>query len=322
MQPLRFKIFNYLRDHPFLLLLRRILGSWPGYQMVPRHSKLHTVKLKLRVSLSLASAIIRQDNKSRKSLRKSKDLKGSRSGPILILANGPSTNQISLQQILRFKNAGGSLIAMNGFVYSELSNLVAPEFYLLSDPDAWTLRKEEDYEFLNRLNSLLSNSWSETFVVQPVHQPNVSTLHLSYIYLTNLTSSGLFKGRNPFGIWGLAPSTALLAFAVADFLGYEPIYFAGLDGDSYRYFKSDDLNLVSWENPQHHFYQDISQKFDNTNSSFHGIDVYESIIPTIADALYAEAIMRRDFEYISKGRFINVSGSLYNDTSPRASLLK
>jgi hypothetical protein len=290
--------------------------------MVPRYSKLHNFKLKLRVLLSLVSTLIRQDTWARKRLRKSRDTRHTRSGPVLILANGPSTHQISTQQILRFQTNGGRVVAMNGFVYSDLSNLVAPDFYFLSDPDAWVLKKEDDKKFLNRLNNLLSTSWSETLIVQPVHQPEISTLHPHYMFLTNLITSGLTKSKNPFGLWGLAPSTALLAFAMADFLGFEPIYYAGLDGDSYRHFKSNDLNVVSWGNPEHHFYAATAQSLNNSNSSFHGIDVYDSIIPSIADALYAEAIMRRDFDFISKGRFINVAGSLYNDASPRACLLK
>lgn len=305
---------SWLRETSLSKKYRGLIADWPSYQTIPTGRSLFRLKLWLRVISSFFSAFFRLSFSDLYRMYLSTKITGTQKGQVLVLANGPSVRQLSRQQLHNFVNSGGKIIAMNGYVYSDLADEFPPDFYFVADPDIWLQPLPNDYKFQQKLEQLIAGKWGETIIVQPIHQTNIARNHKRYIYLTHLNTSGFLPFKNPFFVWGLVPSTALLALAVAKKVGFERIFFAGLDGDSYRHFYVDQQGTLRWENLDHHFYSaELATAREVSQSSFQGIYVDPKLTSTIGDALYAEAILRRDFMRLSNGEFINATPSKYFD---------
>ena len=308
-----------LRDSKLGRAYRFRISNWPNYQCTPSGGLGYWIKLRIRVFSSLFSSVLRISREEIQRLQISRRSLGTYTGKVLVVANGPSASQLSVDQLKKFVAEGGKIVAMNGYVFSALAEEIIPDFYFLADPDIWSQPLPNDRKFAERLDHFLSGKWSGTTVVQPVHQRKISQSHSKYLYLTHLNSSGLWPFKNPFLLWGLAPSTLLLAFAAVKKLGFSSVYFAGVDGDSYRYFYIDSRGDLNWNDEKHHFYS--SPNTPNTEieqSSFQGIKLNTDVFSTIGDFLYAEAILRRDFEKLSKGAFINLTPTRYFDLGIRS----
>lgn len=305
----------------FLSATRTKLGSWPGYQQVPLNPISDLFKLKIRVALSLISNVFKMSIYDWRAVIQSNRKSGTFSGSILVLANGPSINSLSERQIQNFLNGGGKLAVMNGYIESPLSEIFIPDFYFMMDPVNWTLPKSGDIVFKNKLEKYLKDNEGKITFVQPVRLPKYSPDHGRYLMVSSLCSSGLFRAKNPFLCWGLASSTMLLSLAVLKRLGFSEIFVGGVDGNSYLNYEVDGLNQINFKSLNHHFYEDSGLTAEESQSSHFGVDFDRSILRGIHDVLYAEAILRRDFLYISEGKFFNVTGGLQNDLMPQVSLI-
>ena len=316
------RVWDRLHNANLSMRYRKLITKWPAYQGIPSGSISHRVKLWLRVLSSLFSLLLRMTSQEYfKLFTSSKKIPNTASRDVLVIANGPSAGQLSREQLRRFVSSGGMIFAMNGYIYSELAEEFPPDYYFLTDPDIWLQPLPNDRKFQIRLQLLLAYQWNSVTIAQPVHQNDVVPGHGKYIYLTPLNSSGLWPFKNPFFIWGLVPSTVLIAFALANKMGFRRTCFAGLDGDSYRYFYSDEQARLKWEDAGHHFYAaNNSHSSDVSDSSFEAILINSNITPTIGDALYAEAILRRDFMRLSRNEYINVTPSKYFDLGKRGVL--
>jgi hypothetical protein len=316
------KFAGWLRERSFSIKFRRVITGWPSYQHVPNGSLGHLVRLKVRVLSTLVSSISRTPlSEIFLMIFQKIEIEGSKD-KVIVIANGPSASALTKPQLSRFRGSGGKIAAMNGYVFSDLAEEFPPDLYFAADPDIWSAPKDNDWKYRERIRSLSSNEWKNTIIVQPIHQPKLIDAHANYIYLTQFSSAGLFPFSNPLVMWGLAPSTALLAFSLVTKIGFKEVYFAGMDGDSYRKYSSNNLTEIKWSDPEHHFYAvSKSQTDEYSGTSFDGILFNNELIPSLADALYAEAILRRDFRRISRGKFINVTPSNFCDIGVNACLL-
>jgi hypothetical protein len=305
----------------FLSAIRSKLGTWPGYQQIPLNPIRDLLKLKLRVFISLISNVFKMSFSDWQAVIQSNRKSGTFTGRILVLANGPSVNLLSVQQIQNFLNGGGKLAVMNGYVESPLSEIFIPDFYFMMDPVNWALPKSGDFVFKNRLEKYLKDNGNKITFVQPVGLPKYSLGHGEYLMVSSLCSSGLFRAKNPFICWGLASSTMLVSLAVLKRLGFNEIFVGGVDGNSYLNYEVDNLNQIHFKSSNHHFYEVAGSDADDAQSSHFGVDFNRSILRGIHDVLYAEAILRRDFHDISQGKFFNVTGGLQNDLMPQVSLV-
>lgn len=279
-------------------------------------------KLKLRVLLSLISTFFKMSKHQRSLLKESRSQKGSQSGKVLLLANGPSVNNIRLSQIEYFKSLGGKIAVMNGFHLSELSRDLVPDYYFMMDPQSWKSMKPADAKIRESLRNYIKKSSNKIQVVQPVSLPKFVEDYQNYIFVSPLNSSGLFRSSNPFICWGLASSTMLVSLGSLIVLGFKEIYYGGVDGTSFRYFKVNDLNEMYWCAENYHFYENSRLEFSSEDSIEVGIELKKALIPTFSDMLYAESVLRRDFQTLSRGRFVNISGGDFSDSGPRACLIE
>jgi hypothetical protein len=313
---------GWLRERTLSRRFRAMISSWPGYQHLPDGSWTYLIKLKVRVFSSLTSGMLRMPIRDLLSMVFQKiDIQG-RKDRILVIANGPSASLLTQEQLRTFKKNGGQIAAMNGYIFSHFAEEFPPDLFFAADPDIWNAPQENDWKFTKRLEFLCSRNWKNTIIVQPIHQAKLVVGHPHYLYLTPFSSAGLLALKNPFFIWGLTPSTALLAFSLVKKIGFKEVYFAGMDGDSYRGYSTNLLGNIEWTSSKHHFYSSQSGgSEDYIGSSFEGVLFNKQLIPSLADAIYAEAILRRDFHIVSQGMFVNVTPSLYSDHGASACLL-
>lgn len=312
------KIMNYFRETSVSILIRENISRWPSYQSVPTGEAAFVIKLKIRVLLSLLSQVLRTSLPDWKIIFSARKVKGSyQSSEILVIANGPTVLTLDATKLMRFKSQGGFVAVMNGFVYSTFSDQLVPDFYFLMDPTTWS--EDSSPGFREILTNYIKSNPGIT-IVQPLNLPKIITDHEKYLFVSPFCVSGLVKSSNPFTAWGLASSTALVSLGCVKFMGFRRIYFAGLDGDSYRGFKINEFNQLYFGPDSHRFYQS-DESNDDTNSDLNSFFIPRNLLTSMADVLYAEAILRRDFNLISNGNFINISGGDANDLGPRVCLI-
>ena len=316
------QFFSTIRNNRLGRFIRRHISAWPGYQQVPDTGLFHVYKLRLRAAATLISATVRETSEIRTRRRAIEAFRGSYQGDVLILGNGPSVNNLTLAQIMRFQSNGGRILAMNGFLYSELSKQFLPDFYFVIDPAYWDSKNSEDAKLRKQLQIYLENTNSNCLLVQTATAELLCPDHMNTLFVDGRSIAGLKRWSEPNRPWGLPSSVALAAISTMKYFGFKTIYFAGLDSSSYLNFFVDDLNQVKYTSANTYFFsRDEAAKLDPVDLT-QGREMGDWPIRHMSDVFYAASIFMRDFEYLSDGRCINVGNDRTNDASPRACLIK
>lgn len=303
-------------------LIRARISRWPHYQQIKDTGPLQRVRLILRVILTLISETLRENKTSRQNRRRTKKLRNSQKGEVLLLGGGPSVANLSIAQIERFKRNGGKIAVMNGFVFSELATSISLDYYFILDPGYWD-SSELSTEFRRKLQELSLNPLSSFMLVHPSNQTNLVEKSMDVIHVGGRDLSGLMKIASPYSFWGLPASTALIAISTLKFLGFKRIYFAGLESNTYKNYFVNDLNEVLFAKDGNYFYTEPKLEQNESFQSDTGILSMEgSPIRHMADVLYSCAVFMRDMSWLMKEKCVNVGNDATNDAAPRACLLK
>jgi len=239
---------------------------------------------------------------------------------VLILGNGPSVNNLSPEQLKKFQQNGGDIFVMNDFALSKLAKSFEPNFYFVCDPYYWNLEDPLARFKTLRIQKYM-NEQKDMRVIQSAFLPKFYQGFKENLQTGTIPFHGFFNFSNPCGFWSHAPSTTLVAIATAARWGYENIYFAGLDSDTYLNYSLNSLNEIMLTGKQYFFYG------ENTDAElasrlqkevfYVGADYRD-----YADILFANALFRRSAKRLLQGKGINVGGDLTNDSAWRASLIK
>ena len=312
-----------LRSNRLGRYIRGNISSWPGYQYVPDTGIFHKSKLRLRAGASFISETLRETPETRKRRRSARMKRNTERGEILILGNGPSVNNLTIQQILRFKSHGGKIAVMNGFLFSDLSEKFLPDYYFIVDPAYWSAEDGEGTALTEKLKKYIEEINTGCVLVQPGSNPVLCEKHSNYFFIDGRSIAGLLRIAQPNRPWGLPASVAMMAISTLKYAGFETIYFAGLDSNTYKDFFVDDLNQVMFSAENNYFFtkddihgDEISKLFDEARP------MKDWPIRHMSDVLYAAAIFMRDLHWLAGENCINVGGDRTNDSAPRACLLK
>ena len=288
---------------------------------MPDTGPFHRTRLRLRAIASLVSETLRENPESRHRRHLIKKYKGTENGQVLILGNGPSVNNLTVGQILRFQAYGGKVVVMNDFLFSSLAIEFLPDYYFIFDPDYW----KSTYQDNNRqlaLNGYFEDINPNCTLVQGANYSLLSETHGKYLFVDHRSIQGLWRSANPNKPWGLPSSVAMGAIATMKYLGFSTIYFAGLDSDSYKSFFVDDLNEVMFSSANNYFYTQSDGLVDPfTNPASEARPMGDWPIRHMSDVLYAAAIFMRDFHWLVAENCVNVGNDRTNDSAPRACLL-
>lgn len=312
------QISSAIRESQAGLFVRRHISTWPGYQQLPDTDFFHGIKMRLRAGASLFSATIRESSEIRTRRQAIESLRGKYKGDVLILGNGPSVNNLSLAQIMRFQNNGGQILVMNGFLYSELSKKILPDFYFVIDPDYWDSKSVEGSKLRSAIQDYLENFNPNCLLFQTSTTELLCPKHGNTLFVDGRSIAGLKRWMEPNKPWGLPSSVALAAISTMKYFGFTNIYYAGLDSSSYLNFFVDDLSQVKYTSANTYFF---SQTDDDPFNASKAQGMGDWPLRHMADVFYAAAIFLRDFKDLSDGKCINVGNDRTNDASPRACLL-
>ena len=313
------RITQIIRNSSIGITLREELKNWPGYQQINDGRKFFRLKSQLRLTISFVSETFQMSRESRQKLKSTRLLKNSCKGKILVLGNGPSSKNISENQVRYFTSNGGKLLVMNGFINSDLSRTLKPDYYILVDPSFWDQDSFETQDFLFKFKAFAELKLQNCIIIQPAIRPKIMLEHDHYIYTDGRSLAGLCKFNQPHKPWCYPASVSLLAISTLKFLGYNEIYFAGLDADSYKNFFVNDLNTIMFDASQNYFYELSDDYSEKVGSQIR--EMRDWPLRHMSDALFAAAIFFRDQREILKN-CINVGNDRTNDACSRASLIK
>ncbi|WP_345247148.1 hypothetical protein [Nibrella saemangeumensis] len=184
-------------------------------------------------------------------LQHTRRLKGTKKGKVaLVLANGPSVGKLDVQKIARLQQENGfEVFAVNSYISSPLAQVIAPDYYLLSDPAFFNPEKYPHLtERLTRDISLLSQTDVTCFV--PLEHYRTASFRRKYGYYDR---GNLFLNRITItGPRSYVSMTAYKALAAACYMGYSQIYICGFDNDYFLNLMVDEKNDMYYID--RHFY--------------------------------------------------------------------
>ncbi len=315
-------IANRIRSSRVGLFIRSRITKWPGYQQVPQRRLTHKITMKMRVLLSFLSVSARLEKSFRERISVTRHLRGTKSGEVLLIGNGPSAGSLTLAQVERFRRQGGKIAVMNSYYRSALSTVVSPDYYFVVDPEFWKSSHEENANFKEEFAQYIENFAAECTIIQGAGQtPILSTEH-KYIFLDGRSVAGLVRIARPDRPWGLPASVTMLAIATLRFLGHPRIYFTGLDSNMHNHFFINHSNEILFDTNGYYSYSKNQRDDNRQDAGSRGVQqVINDPIRHMADLLYANGIFLRDLYWLCSNDCVNVGNDQTNDAAPRACLL-
>ena len=161
------------------------------------------------------------------------------SRPALILAGGPSINEIDEEFVNSFKNFGDTF-SINYFPLSKLGAGCYIDYHVMLDVDHFTEYPAEEMEGKFRL--WLQSEFKGKLITQIGANVNYRG---DTVWLRCLTAPSFTKSINPMKLLvGFPPYTTLYAISAAIWLGYKPIYVSGLDASQHAFIKESDGKII------------------------------------------------------------------------------
>lgn len=204
---------------------------------------LHRVKSIIRAYVKFLTILL----KYRRDLQHTRQLKSSKtSKSCLIIANGPSALSLDYKKIKRDKI---DVIVMNGFLNSKISDILSPDYYIISDPRyqfSGSSHLTSNYKLRNSAlqDYLLSHSATLICPVETATPDNLQAIKFCHIEHTQSQNfSDLTRPQ------GCMRSTAMLALVFAEHMQYNQIAVIGLDNTYFKYLECDRENRLNYELP-------------------------------------------------------------------------
>jgi hypothetical protein len=238
---------------------------------------------------------------------------------VLILGNGHSVKSLQMKQLEKFQ-LRGEIFVMNDFHLSPLAEKFCPQYYFIADPEYWRPSTYLSEMSIQKLKTFLESNDS-IVLVQPANENDFILAKKRIVYFQTFPFHGMNRSMNPLGLWSQPASIALIAIATARYWGYRTIYFAGLDSSSYRSYSVDELNHLRFSSEGNYFFSYFQNQSPNLELVGHPQYVKDPTLRTMTDVLYSAAVLRNAQKKLLGKHAINVGNDLYNDSSPRASLI-
>lgn len=204
----------------------------------------------------IAQEKYRKQNKNKNKIKKIKKLVNLYHGPALVLANGPSLVNINENVIKEFSK-NKALFTINNFLNSKFTHSIIPTYHFICDNAYWNINDNAKVDYRDKIKKIQSRN--DMILVQPDHQTDYLNKNTLYIRKNPLT--GFTKSIDITKVNGLPNYTIYFAIATAIYLGYSPVYVAGLDLDYYKFI--DYNNNLGWVLKEHHFYNSDSYSIDS-----------------------------------------------------------
>jgi hypothetical protein len=239
--------------------------------------------------------------------RELKKLESSIEALVIVLANGPSLNNLNPEQYLDLQLKGFKFFALNSYALSELGKIVKPNYYVLSDPQ----HKRRIQEASDPL-TLALNSYGESLVVfVPNTWKHTSNINCKVVAFNDFSLYGI---SNNIKVWkprGYTSLTAYKALAIALHISSKPVGIIGFDNSEFHFLRSDEHNrTLLIPGKLRHFFTQESESVDLSNLFPEGL----------GDALYAASLAFKSLEIFPKERIVNLDLNSLTDAFPKKTL--
>jgi hypothetical protein len=163
----------------------------------------------------------------------------------IIFGNGPSLNSLKIDELKKI-SLFFDIFVVNNFINNKIFQEIIPNFFVTSDPVAFTKKNTWSKRAENRLVSYIKNN-SNINIFAPVLQCN----KLASIFVANrifgfIDSEARVLSDNTLPIFprGYVSSTTMKAICIANWLGYKKIFLLGVDNTYARNFFLDKKNNI------------------------------------------------------------------------------
>ena len=221
--------------------------------------------------------------------------------PALILATGPSLNELDYKFLNDFKKFG-DIFSINYFPFTDIGLKTKIDYQVMLDVGHFTDNPLEEVE--KNFRHWVQNEFNGKIVTQIGRDIKCKN---ETIFIRGLTAASFTKSINPMGIAvGFQPYTTLYAISTAIWLGYKPIYVAGLDASQHSYIH---IQEGKAKLSKHH----ADNVYADSDMSWPGRPNSTSILSSNAYVIEKMKLFRKhSVEIIGNGSHI--------DTLPRVSL--
>ena len=192
---------------------------------------------------------------NREAINTTRRLKGTCKGrKAFVFANGPSLDILDPSKILIYqKDADFDVFAVNSYINSAFSEIVKPNYYVLSDPvyfghNTTKHTPEVMQEALTAVDKV-KKIGATVFVPTKYYQTFFYKKKYAFCDAESVFSDNVSDITKPRGFQSM---TAYKALSIACFLGYDEIYIAGFDNNYFKTLEVDKNNLIYYCNS--HFY--------------------------------------------------------------------
>ena len=289
--------------------IRNFVRNAPQYQHMPEGDFLWHLYRRFAGLLYFIKQCFLYGDDTRRKIRPLQSLKHQNKGiPALVIANGPSQNSLTFDQIRFLRDKGTKIFVMNAFSKTSISSKFSPDYYIMIDP---ILEDSNNSERFQAQSYLESNP--QTTLVLPSTWKSVPPKSTKHIFVNSLSAVGLWRKTS-----SLLPSThpqgvLFTALELAYHLGHTPIYVTGIDNSFYLNHFHNQFGEIHLKMKGLHSYQEDSEDSP----------VIPFLTRSMSDVLYSHAVFLRDLRRFAKGKtIVNVGTTDFtNDALPFSCLL-
>lgn len=187
----------------------------------------------------------RRRGPSRVLLKQTKEMKNSRKGKTaLILGSGPSLNTLKAEIARNFFD---DIFVVNNYYLHEVSKILRPDFYCLSDPNYFVSDKTNAIHNDNRLfDFILENN--ATLLVSHFYRNSRIDKRIKTIFFDDREWRGYRSNISPMRPRSYGSFTLYKALALACFFGYDRIFVLGLDNTEFKSYVGSKDNKIYVDN--------------------------------------------------------------------------
>jgi hypothetical protein len=238
----------------------------------PNFSITRVLLTKIRIFLEWAIRRSREIGIRRKALSGLRKRKNSMSSKFaLVLANGPSLNTISLEEVAKAQLELTEVFAVNFFPIVEKTQVMIPNYVVLSDPgtkpnslDPRSIELWNWFELNQKVQIICPSSWYRSL------RDNRFDLN-RFVFFDDTALISWSRNVSPVRARGYLSLTAYKALSVACFFGYSEIEIIGFDNSQIKGLIVDEKNRL-FQGPSHFVeYENIS---DITDLYYRGVGDY------------------------------------------------
>lgn len=280
----------------------------PLYQQYPKRQISDAIWQRIAGFLYAVKMQINLGRHIRLRLRRLRQLEGTCKGKrAMVIANGPSSNDLTEFQIKNLIDSGFEFIVMNDFYKNNrLSSQINPSYYCLGDP-YYLIASENFSNFQNYFNAHL-----DCVEVRPATLDDTYLFSRNALYYNPIPGAGFTRRFTPLH-WRAYPDGILfVALCLAKFLGYSTVYVIGAENSMYKHhYFSSEMRIKHRISGLHSYQDDIEET-----------ETIPFITRSMSDVLFAHARFLEDLKRLCSHFAINVGQSdETNDALPKACLL-